>query len=73
MMSRQHVEMKRKSGPGKTKGKTKTASQQEGAEKTGPGEKRRTKVSVVMYLPWSSNGKQTSARGVPAPSFGAQV
>lgn len=73
MMSRQHVEMKRKSGPGKTKAKTKTAREHEGAEKTGPGEKRRTKVSAVMYLPRSSNGKQTSGRDVPAPAFGAQV
>lgn len=40
--------------------------------KTDPN-KRRTKVSVVMDLLWSSNGKQTSSRGVPAPSLGAQV
>lgn len=40
--------------------------------KTDPN-KRRTKVSVVMDLLWSSNGKQTSSRGVPALSLGAQV
>lgn len=40
--------------------------------KTDPN-KRRTKVSVVTDLLWSSNGKQTSSRGVPALSLGAQV